>query len=60
MLLFCVSRDDTRVIEAAEDIDPDYARTLREVAKAGVEVLAYRARLSEREITLGERVEVGV
>ena len=35
-------------------------RTLGEVAKAGVEILAYRARLSEREITLGERVEVGV
>jgi len=60
VLLFCASRDDTRVVEPADDIDAEYARTLRAVVREGVEVLAYRASLSPTEVRLAERVEVGV
>jgi sugar fermentation stimulation protein A len=60
VLLFCASRDDTRVVEPADDIDAEYARTLRAVVREGVEVLAYRASLSPTEVRLAERVGVGV
>jgi sugar fermentation stimulation protein A len=58
VLLFCASRDDPRVVEPADDIDAEYARTLRAVVREGVEVLAYRASLSPTEVRLAERVGV--
>lgn len=58
VLLFCVSRTDARVVEPADDIDPQYGRTLREAAAAGVEVLAYRCAISPEEIRMVERVPV--
>ena len=51
-MLFVVQREDCRVMEPADDIDPLYGRTLREAAAAGVELLAYRARVSPRELRL--------
>src|SRR5205814_1842266 len=41
-----------------EAIDPEYGRTLREAIAAGVEVLAYRARVTSREIRLETRIPV--
>lgn len=39
--LFIVQRSDCHTLRPAEDIDPVYARALRDAAAAGVEVLAY-------------------
>ncbi|MFZ4737396.1 MAG: DNA/RNA nuclease SfsA [Bradymonadia bacterium] len=58
VLLFCASRDDTLAVEPADDLDPEYGRTLRAVAEAGVEVLAYRWSLSPTTLELGARVPV--
>jgi sugar fermentation stimulation protein A len=44
--LYVVQRGDCRQVEPADDIDPRYAEALRDAARAGVEVLAVRARVS--------------
>ena len=44
VLLFCVQHEGIDRVAPADDIDPEYGRLLREVAAAGVEVIAYRTR----------------
>jgi len=44
--LYVVQRGDCHQVEPAEDIDTRYAEALRDAARAGVEVLAVRARVS--------------
>jgi sugar fermentation stimulation protein A len=44
--LYIVQRGDCRQVEPAEDIDPRYAEALRDAVRAGVEVLAVRAKVS--------------
>lgn len=58
VLCFCVQRDDVRDVRPADEIDPDYARTLRRALEAGVEVIAYRARMGLQAIRLRERIPV--
>jgi len=50
--LYVVQRGDCRRVEPADDIDPEYGRALREAARAGVEVMAVRARVAPDGITL--------
>jgi len=41
---------------AAKHIDEKYAQLLTEAIAKGVEVLAYKAKISAREVTLAEKV----
>jgi sugar fermentation stimulation protein A len=56
--LYCVQRGDVREVRPADAIDPDYGRTLRQALRAGVEVLAYRAEVTEKEIRLADPIPV--
>lgn len=56
--LYCVQRADVKEVRPADGIDHEYGRTLREAIAAGVEVLAYRAKVTTREIRLAERIPV--
>ena len=56
--LYCVQRSDVREVRPADGIDYDYGQTLREAIAAGVEVLAYRAKVTPTEIRLEERIPV--
>lgn len=56
--LYCVQRGDVNEVRPADAIDADYGRTLRRALEAGVEVIAYRAKVSAREIKLEERIPV--
>ena len=56
VLLYCVQHSAIETVEAASEIDPAYAAALAEAVAAGVEVIAYRARLSPEEICLREPV----
>ncbi len=58
VLCFCVQRPDVWEVRPADDIDPDYGRTLRVALGAGVEVIAYRAKLSPEAVVLAERIPV--
>ena len=56
--LYCVQRGDVDEVRPADAIDPEYGRTLREAVDAGVEVMAYRARVTPYEIRIEERIPV--
>jgi sugar fermentation stimulation protein A len=58
VLCFCVQRDDVEEVRPADEIDPAYGKTLRRALKAGVEAIAYRARVSPEEIRLLNPVPV--
>ena len=59
-MLFCVQREDVSLVQPADEIDPAYGKALRQAAKAGVDVLAWRARISTREVVLDCGLEVGL
>jgi len=52
VLFFCVQVNHAKKMEVADQIDPKYAETLIDALSAGVEVLAWRAKLSDQEIVL--------
>lgn len=56
VLCFCVQRDDVAEVRPAEAIDPVYAATLREAVAAGVELIAYRAKVGPGDIALYRQV----
>lgn len=56
--LYCVQRGDVKEVRPADGIDHEYGRTLREAIAAGVEVLAYRAKVTPKEIRIAERIPV--
>lgn len=58
VLLFCVQHMGIEQVSPADEIDPVYGQTLREAVKKGVEVIAYRAKISEFEITLSHPIDV--
>lgn len=52
VMLYVVQRMDVEVFGPAEEIDPDYAKSLRKAIKHGVEVIAVRAKVSPDGIGL--------
>lgn len=52
VLFFCVQVNGAKKMEVAEAIDPEYAKTLVQAVNAGVEVFAWRAKLSPTEAVL--------
>lgn len=58
LMFFSVARDDARVFAPADAIDPAYGETLRRVAGAGVEAVAYTTRVGPTRLELGRRLPV--
>lgn len=58
VMCFVLQRADGEWVGPADEIDPVYGRLLRKVARQGVEVLAYRAKVSPKEIRLTGSVPV--
>lgn len=58
VIFFLVQRDEARYFSPADEIDPEYGCLLRQVAAAGVEVLAYKTRTTPEENRVAERVAV--
>lgn len=58
VLFFCVQHTGIDRVEPAVAIDPDYSATLAEAAAAGVELMAWRARIGPKEIRLVEEIPV--
>lgn len=58
LLCFCIQRVDVGELRPADAIDPVYGRVLRRAAAEGVELIAYRARVSPAGLQLRERVAV--
>ncbi|MDA8782646.1 DNA/RNA nuclease SfsA [Porticoccaceae bacterium] len=56
VLFFCVQLTGVERVEVAAEIDPVYAQTMAEAIAAGVEVIAWRARLAAEEIRLEKAI----
>ena len=56
MMFFCVLHAGISRVSAAGDIDPRYRRALAEAMAAGVEVQAWRADISPRQLRLSEQL----
>jgi len=56
VIFFLVQRSDGGDFAPAAEIDPEYARALRQVTEGGVEMLVYGTVITPREITLGSRI----
>lgn len=59
-VVFVVQREDCERFAPADDIDPAYGKALRAAAQAGVEVLAYRARVGPACIAIERKLPVGL
>jgi sugar fermentation stimulation protein A len=58
VIFFLVQRREAEAFAPADAIDPEYGRLLREVAAAGVEVLAYKSLVTPESNRVGERIPV--
>jgi sugar fermentation stimulation protein A len=58
VIFFLVQRGEAVAFCPADAIDPEYGRLLRKAAAEGVEVLAYRSRVSVEENRVGERLPI--
>ncbi len=57
VLFFAVLHEGINHVHAAEHIDPKYAQLLTEAIENGVEVIAYKAKISAEEIKLQEKCD---
>jgi len=58
VIFFCVQRGDVERVRPADEVDTIYGETLRQALAAGVEALAYRARVTPEEIVLEKALPV--
>jgi sugar fermentation stimulation protein A len=58
IILYALNRPEGSCFCPAEDVDPDYARLLRDVVAQGVEVMASRLRHTETGIVVAETVPI--
>ena len=58
VIFFLVNRGDCLSMSPAWEIDPTYSRTLHEVSKRGVRVMAYQSVIDTKGIRLGEKIRV--
>jgi sugar fermentation stimulation protein A len=59
-MLYVVNREDGTLFKPAKEIDPKYAELLKEAKAAGVEILAYKAALSETEVVITHKIETEI
>lgn len=58
VMLFWVNRGDCGGFRPADDIDPAYGRLLREARDRGVEILAYRAKVTPKQVTADTSIPI--
>ena len=58
VIFYCIQRDDATEIRPADHIDSEYGAWLRKAVTAGVEPLAYQAKVSNKSINLEKRLPV--
>lgn len=57
-MLYIVNREDVISFSPAKEIDPEYARLLKEAKQNGVEILAYQTTLNDSGITVSKKLKV--
>ncbi len=60
VLLFCVQHSGVEEVTVAEEIDPEYAESVRSARALGVEVLAYTTEISPGSISISHSLPVSL
>jgi len=60
VMLYVIQRMDVDCFGAAEDIDPEYAKSLRKAIKYGVKVIAVQAMVSPEGIEIVRELIVDI
>lgn len=58
VIFFLVQRGEAQAFAPADQIDPEYGRQLREAVGCGVEVMAYRTIVNQRQTCLGAALKL--
>ena len=58
VMVFLIQRGDAKAFDVARDIDPAYGAAFVKALAGGVEMLAYRCKLTPKEIKIDKRVEI--
>ena len=57
IMLYIIQRDDCDKFKIAEDIDPVYAKALKEAIKHGVEIFCYNCKFTREDITIDRKIK---
>jgi sugar fermentation stimulation protein A len=60
VMLYIVQRRDVEIFAPAVEIDPSYAKALKEAVLAGVEVIAMQAKVTPEKIVLANKLPVEI
>jgi len=60
VILYIVQRNDVEVFAPAKEIDPDYAKILKQAVNSGVEVIAMLAIVTPDKIELTAKLPVEI
>ena len=60
VLFFCVQHTGAQSARSADEVDPKYGELLRKAAASGVDVMAWRTRISAQEFVLDKAVPVNL
>ena len=58
ILLYCVLHSGVKTLKFAENIDPAYGKKIELAINNGVEILAYKAKISTQEIELNNKIAI--
>ncbi len=60
VMFYVIQRSDVDYFDTANEIDPEYGKTLRKAVKAGVEIIAMQAKVTPEEISLVRELEINL
>ncbi|MCP4355945.1 MAG: DNA/RNA nuclease SfsA [Proteobacteria bacterium] len=59
-MLYVINRDDCNSFRPAYEIDPEYAKLLKQAISEGVQALAYCCKFNDDEITLDKKLSISL
>ncbi len=60
VMFYVINREDVDTFAPAAEIDPTYAKLLKDAKSAGVEILAYQSVLTPKEVKLTKKIKVNI
>lgn len=60
VLLYCVAHSGVKILKFADAFDPEYGKKVAYAVEQGVEVLAYKAKISTKEIELINKLPIAL
>ena len=59
-MLYLIQREDGKSFTSAKEVDPEYAKLLKEAANKGVKILAYQCKVTPEEVVIDKKIKVNL